>query len=92
MPATSIIDQHGDDAAALPRLARYADLVEAGVTTNWTHLARLIREEHFPPGFLLSRNIRCWDVAQIKRWLSERPAAPAPLKGAAKAKHAARTS
>jgi predicted DNA-binding transcriptional regulator AlpA len=64
-----------DDDPALPMLARFTDLQDAGITNNWTHLTRLIKEENFPQGFLLSRNIRAWKVSDIRQWLAERPTA-----------------
>jgi predicted DNA-binding transcriptional regulator AlpA len=83
MSHISITGQQSDDVAGLPQLAPFADLCAAGIAHNWTHLARLIKEENFPVGILLSRNVRAWDVAQVRQWLSERPTSSAPLKGAA---------
>jgi hypothetical protein len=88
MPHTSIIDQQGD--AALPQLARFADLKAAGIVNNHTQLGRMIKEQGFPEGVLLSPNVRAWDVRVIREWLATRPTATAPLKGAAKAKRAAK--
>ena len=48
----------------LPTYCRFADLHAAGIVQNWTHLQRLIAEEGFPPGRLLSRNVRAWDVIE----------------------------
>ena len=90
MSPVSIIGDQDDDVAGLPQLARFDDLQRAGIANNWTTLQRLIREEGFPEGFLLSRNARAWNVALVRQWLATRPTAPAPLKGAAKAKRAAK--
>jgi hypothetical protein len=59
--------------SALPVFARFHDLKDAGITQNWEHLTRLIDKEGFPPGILLSRNIRAWDIEEVRRWLAERP-------------------
>jgi hypothetical protein len=58
---------------SLPIFCRFSDLVEAGITDNWTHLLRLITAEEFPTGVMLSRNIRAWDVEEVRRWLAARP-------------------
>jgi predicted DNA-binding transcriptional regulator AlpA len=74
MPHISI-SQQGDDVAGLPTLARFSDLRASGIVNNWTHLARLIKDENFPPGIMLSRNVRCWDVTLVRQWLATRPTA-----------------
>lgn len=54
---------------------RFADFQEAGITDNWPHLLRLIANEGFPTGVMLSKNIRAWDVAEVRQWLAARPTA-----------------
>jgi predicted DNA-binding transcriptional regulator AlpA len=71
-------DRHSgddDDDAGLPVLCRFRDLQAAGITDNWPHLLRMIDNEAFPEGILLSRNIRAWPVAEVRRWLAARPTA-----------------
>jgi predicted DNA-binding transcriptional regulator AlpA len=75
MPAMPPRDNKQSASASLPVFARFPDLKDAGITQNWTHLTRLINEEGFPPGVLLSRNIRAWDVEEVRRWLADRPVA-----------------
>jgi hypothetical protein len=75
--------RHGDrssgdaeDAAALsqlPHYVRFNDLYAAGIVNNRTHLGRLIEDEGFPPGRLLSPNARAWLVSEILPWLADRP-------------------
>jgi predicted DNA-binding transcriptional regulator AlpA len=65
-------NQH-NDGGVLPVLVRFSDLKAAGITENWTHLTRLLDEQDFPPGILLSANIRAWDAAEVRRWLASRP-------------------
>ena len=62
-----------NDSSALPVLVRFTDLKAAGITENWTHLTRLINEQGFPAGILLSANIRAWDAASVRQWLASRP-------------------
>src|ERR1700730_3065142 len=67
-------DDDGDDQR--PRLipwVRYADLVEANITRSWTQLLRMIDHEGFPPGIMLSPNIRAWRLDEIEAWLARRP-------------------
>jgi hypothetical protein len=59
----------------LPTYVRFSDLHDAGIVANWTILQRLIAEEGFPTGVMLSRNVRAWEISSIQRWLSERPTA-----------------
>jgi hypothetical protein len=72
---SAIPPRDNKQSASLPVFARFPDLKDAGITQNWTHLTRLINEQGFPPGILLSRNIRAWDIEAVRRWLAERPLA-----------------
>jgi predicted DNA-binding transcriptional regulator AlpA len=47
--------------------------VKAGIAHNWPHLLRMIEGENFPPGIRLSRNVRAWRLAEVDKWLNERP-------------------
>ena len=67
--------KQANDAAIIPTYCRFADLRAAGITDNWPHLLRLIANEGFPVGVMLSRNIRAWPVDEVRRWLAERPTA-----------------
>ena len=63
-----------DDASRrLPRLVRYRDLIAAGIVTNYQTLNRLVDEYDFPAGFLISPNIRVWDLDEVEAWLAARP-------------------
>lgn len=69
-------DGGDDDAAAIGRLptyCRFRDLVEAGITTSWAQILRMVDEEGFPTGIWLSANVRGWDIAEVRRWLASRP-------------------
>jgi hypothetical protein len=63
------------DTPAIPRYVRYADLLAAGIFRSWTQAIRLIDEEGFPPGQLLSRNVRVWCWPDVEQWLATRPTA-----------------
>jgi Prophage CP4-57 regulatory protein (AlpA) len=72
----------GDDSAArraLPVFVRYADLVAAGIVANWTTLLRLIDDEQFPRGVMLSPNIRAWRLDEVEAWLETRPVERKPV-------------
>ena len=84
--ATSPHQRHGDrgsgddDASAarcaLPTLVRYRDLVESGLVSSWQQLNRMIDgPEAFPPGTMLSPNVRVWDAGAVRRWIESRPTA-----------------
>jgi predicted DNA-binding transcriptional regulator AlpA len=65
-----------DDAAShLPIFVRYKDLVAAGICDSYRQLYNMIDNDGFPPGVLLSPNVRAWNVADIEEWLSTRPTA-----------------
>jgi predicted DNA-binding transcriptional regulator AlpA len=67
--------QSGDDATAclLPVFVRFRDIRAAGIATSWTQLNKLIDEDGFPIGVMLSPNIRAWRVNEIEAWLATRP-------------------
>jgi hypothetical protein len=66
----------GADNAKLPVYCRYRDLVKAGIAMNWPQLLRMVTDQGFPTGIMLSANIRVWEVDQIQQWLAARPTAP----------------
>jgi predicted DNA-binding transcriptional regulator AlpA len=70
-------DRGSDDDAAsrLPFLVRYKDLVATGICDSYRQLYNMIDNDGFPPGMLLSPNVRAWNVADIEEWLSTRPTA-----------------
>jgi predicted DNA-binding transcriptional regulator AlpA len=83
-PSTSSISSHqrhgdrgtNDDAASrLPVFVRYKDLAAAGICDSYRQLYNMIDNGGFPPGMLLSPNVRAWNVADIEDWLSTRPTA-----------------
>jgi predicted DNA-binding transcriptional regulator AlpA len=70
----------GDDAAPrLPVYVRYRDIEASGIARNWPTLLRLIAEEDFPQGVMLSRNIRAWRLNEIETWLANRPTERKPV-------------
>jgi predicted DNA-binding transcriptional regulator AlpA len=62
-----------DDDADPAKVLRFRDLKALGIVTNWVTLAIWIREQNFPPGFLLGPNTRVWFAADIMHWLKTRP-------------------
>ena len=63
-------DADADDAEKLPAHCRFKDLKEAGICSDYRQLARMVADENFPPGFLLSPNVRVWNIGEIRRWLA----------------------
>jgi predicted DNA-binding transcriptional regulator AlpA len=62
-----------------PIYIRYGDLEAAGIARNWPTLTRLIEEEGFPRGVMLSPNIRAWKLDDITAWLATRPIERKPV-------------
>jgi hypothetical protein len=74
----------------VPKQLRFKDLKELGIVNNWPQLGNLVDNEGFPPGRLLSPNVRAWNEDQILAWLESRPVGMVkPLRGAAKIRHEA---
>lgn len=61
--------------SGFPIFVRYADLEAAGLVGSWTQLLRMIDDEGFPPGTLLSANVRAWRLDELEGWLESRPSA-----------------
>jgi predicted DNA-binding transcriptional regulator AlpA len=57
----------------LPVYLRVPDLVDMGVVRNWSDVCRLIADQGFPSGILLSPKVRAWTVEEVKSWLATRP-------------------
>jgi predicted DNA-binding transcriptional regulator AlpA len=68
-----------DGARHLPVYVRFRDIKTAGIARNWPTLTRLIEEENFPPGIMLSPNIRAWRADAIEAWLETRPVERKPV-------------
>jgi hypothetical protein len=62
--------------------------VANGIVRNRMTLKRRIEKDGFPPGRLTGPNERTWNEAEIDAWYASRPSQGAPLRGAAKEKHA----
>jgi predicted DNA-binding transcriptional regulator AlpA len=62
-------------AELLPRFIRFEHLHAAGITDNRAHLKLLLDDEGFPPGRMLSPNMRVWTVDEVEAWLAARPIA-----------------
>jgi predicted DNA-binding transcriptional regulator AlpA len=60
-------------ATSLPRFVRFKDLRAAGIVDNWPTLLRLVDQQNFPEGVLLSPNIRAWNIDDVQKWLESRP-------------------
>jgi hypothetical protein len=67
-------DGSGNDAPRpkLPFYIRYRDLRAAGIVDSWQQLYNLIDDYGFPPGVLISANVRARDIAEVKQWLANR--------------------
>jgi predicted DNA-binding transcriptional regulator AlpA len=58
---------------------RFADIQAAGIARSWTQLNRLIDDDGFPVGVMLSPNIRAWELAHVMAWLATRPTERKPV-------------
>jgi hypothetical protein len=58
---------------------RLEDLRENGIATNYKQVKELGERYGFPPGKLLSANIRAWSVEAVNDWLKTRPTGPSAL-------------
>ena len=84
---TTVHQRHGDRASGddanvvsrLPVFVRFRDLRRSGIADNWQSLGRLIEDEGFPPGVLLSPNIRAWRLDEVEQWLATRPVERKPV-------------
>jgi predicted DNA-binding transcriptional regulator AlpA len=80
----------GDGDSAPPRLpvfVRTKDLIAAGIVHSLPQVLRYIKKEGFPPGRMLSPNIRAWKVEEVLAWLDKRPETrkvPPPVKEGSK--------
>jgi hypothetical protein len=54
------------------RLVRFPYLQDLGIVSTWRQLRRLQTQHGFPSGFLLSPNVRVWEVDEIEEWLAKR--------------------
>jgi predicted DNA-binding transcriptional regulator AlpA len=78
-PETSFGDDDDGARRVLPVYVRFRDINAAGIAKNWPTLTRLIEEEGFPPGVMLSPNIRAWKLDNITAWLATRPVERKPV-------------
>jgi predicted DNA-binding transcriptional regulator AlpA len=76
---TAIPDDDDDASRVLPVYVRARDIRDAGIARNWPTLTRLIEEEGFPRGVMLSPNIRAWRLDEIEQWLETRPVERKPV-------------
>ena len=60
-------------------LLRFADLKARKIATTYTVVTRLVENEGFPPGRLLSPNCRVWTEEEIADWLATRPTERKPM-------------
>lgn len=62
-------------------LWRFADLQARGIIRNREQMRNLVRDQGFPPGWMLSPNARVWDAAEVEAWLQTRREASRPSRG-----------
>jgi hypothetical protein len=67
------LDPAAEIVPRLPRYVRFRDLRQAGICDNWEQLSNMIEDYGFPPGILLSPNVRAWDIEDVQHWLANRP-------------------
>ncbi len=63
-------------------LLRFKHLKERRVVNNRATLGRWIKDQGFPPGFLLGPNSRAWTEDSVDAWLKERAARAAETEAA----------
>ena len=70
----------GGKARPLPaKLLRFPDLFERGIAKSKMTLHRLIRDEGFPAGILVTPNSRAWTEELVNDWVANRPSAKKEL-------------
>jgi predicted DNA-binding transcriptional regulator AlpA len=57
------------------RLIGFNDLVAKGIVQSRMTLKRLIDNQHFPEGVLITPNSRKWIEADVDAWVAARPTA-----------------
>ena len=55
------------------QLLRFKNLQAAGIVRSWPQLRHMQKHYGFPLGILLGPNTRAWDIAEIDKWLANRP-------------------
>lgn len=63
-------------------LLRMADLQARGVVRSRQQLKNLVADHGFPPGFLLSPNVRVFDEAEVEAWIASRRLTSADVRAA----------
>lgn len=59
--------------SAIPKYIRFADLKNAGIVKSWQQVKNMIQTVGFPPGVMLSPNVRAWTEDEVSVWLETRP-------------------
>jgi hypothetical protein len=49
-------------------------LQKQGIVSTWRQLRRLQTHQGFPSGYLLSPNVRVWEIEEVELWLANRRA------------------
>jgi predicted DNA-binding transcriptional regulator AlpA len=60
------------------RLIRFTDLVAKGIVNSRMTLKRLIDNQGFPPGILVTPNSRVWAEDDVDAWVADRPSGRKP--------------
>ena len=68
----------------IPTFIRFDELKARGIADSWAQLASLQKHQGFPPGRLLSPQVRAWTEQEVADWLDNRPTDKAPPRGVAK--------
>jgi predicted DNA-binding transcriptional regulator AlpA len=74
-PGVANDEGEDDKDTRLPTFVRFKELRRAGIVGSWTQLFRMIDDDGFPAGVLLSPNVRAWRLDHVERWLATRPTA-----------------
>jgi predicted DNA-binding transcriptional regulator AlpA len=62
-------------AAVGERYISFPDLVAKGIVRSRMTLWRMVKDQAFPPGFMISPGRRAWAESEIDAWVRSRPVA-----------------
>jgi hypothetical protein len=80
------VDDTAEPLRPLPhQLYRFNDLKQRRIVESRAQLKKMVERDGFPPGFILTPQIRAWRADEIEQWLASRPTEQIEARGRAKA-------
>ena len=64
------------EPTAVPAYCRFDDLKRARICSSWVQLRRMVTDQGFPVGVMLSPNVRAFPLHEVLDWLRTRPVEP----------------